>query len=165
MSHKKMRLWLIVLALLMLSSTSVYAYIHNINTSGPDTWINPGYRWNLNSDTAFGESVCIQWSTDGGVNWSRNRCSASGGDAWSCDIPNNLNSQTVKYQFYKDAWDDNCAIGGNEKEWTAQWDFSTGPNAITLQSLSATAAAWPLAGAAVAALGGLGGLALWRRRR
>lgn len=165
MSNKKSLLWFAVLVLLVLSSTSVYAYINNINTAGPDIWLNPGYRWNLNADTAFGQSVCIQWSTDGGVNWDRNRCSALGGDSWQCDIPNNLNSSTVKFQFYKDAWDDNCAIGGNEWEWTAQWTFTTGPTAVTLQSLSATASVLPLAGAAIAALGGLGGLALWRRRR
>ncbi len=164
---RKSKIIFFLTALLILIPTSVaYAYINNINTSGPDQWLDPGYRWNVNADAGSGNSVCIQWSTDGGSNWDRNRCAFNSGDSWSCDIPSNYNSSTIKYQFYKDVWDDNCAVGGNEWEWTSQWDFTTGPTAIQLQSLSARISrSWlPLSfGFGLAAV--IGGTLVYKRKK
>jgi len=134
---KKFTILLAILTTIALSTAHVYAYI-NHNTNEPDIWLNPGYQWNVSSDTIGGQSVCLQWSTDSGANWDRARCQAVGGDAWECQIANNLPGQTVTYQFYKDVWDDDCAVTGNEWEWTFQNDFTTGPTAVSLQTISAT---------------------------
>jgi len=136
MSTKRIVSGFTALTLLVLSIAHVYAYI-NYNTNGPDVWVNPGYRWNVESDTESGQSVCIQWSVDGGTNWDQRRCQAVGGTSWECQTPDNLLSKTVTYQFYKDMWDDDCAIAGNEWEWTSQHNFSTKPTAVSLQSITA----------------------------
>ncbi|HEY90194.1 MAG TPA: hypothetical protein G4N98_10800 [Thermoflexia bacterium] len=150
---------------LMLVGT-VYAYI-NFKTDGPDRWANPGYEWDVSADAGSGNAVCIQWSTNGGSSWDRAECSWVGpaSDAWECVIPNNYSSATVMYQFYKDVDTDNCTVDSDEWEWTDQFSFDTGPNALTLVSFTTTSTLLdviPWLAGAVIALGG--GVLVWRRK-
>mgnify|MGYP006298169001 CR=1 FL=1 len=140
----------------------VHAYI-SFKTDGPDVWLDPGYRWNVNSDTTTGQAVCIQWSTDGGSTWDRAECTwASAPDNWTCEIPSNFANVTVRYEFYKDNDADDCSVGTGESEWTGQYTFNTGPNAITLADLTARATSPALLVGSVLLLGAV---IVWRRKR
>jgi len=166
MARKTIVAFVVSVFLLVVLVGTVYAYI-NFKTDGPDHWTDPGYEWDVSADAGYGNAVCIQWSTNGGLTWERAECTWNGppDDKWLCIIPGNYNNATVIYQFYKDVDSDDCAVSGNEWEWTDQPSFDTGPNAITLTSFTAASALpaaipW-LAGMALA----LGGALAWRRKR
>lgn len=166
MQKKTLGVLSLTCVLVLLATVVVKAYV-NFNTAGPDQWLDPGYRWQVDADAGFNNAVCIQWSTTGGASWDRTECQWVGpeGDDWQCTISSNYPAATVLYQFYKDVDADNCACCGNEWEWTLQYSFNTGPNALTLTTLTATSALPPaLPALAVIALLGLG-LVFWRRWR
>lgn len=162
MRNKILRATLVATILVLGTVGTVFAYI-NFNATGPDEWMDPGYKWNVSADAGSGNAVCIQWSTDDGTSWGRNECTWNGppDDAWECTIPSNYASETIIYQFYKDIDTDDCAINGNEWEWTAQPTFDTGPNAITLTKLTGRTPILTLAAGLMLALGAI---VAWRRK-
>lgn len=147
-------------------------------------WLNPGYRWHVFFNTD-GRKLCMQYSQDGGTNWTQTTCQFVGdnstyedcgddnsgngncrNDHWICGISSNIAStNNIKFQFYQDPG--NCDSDFTDAgEWSSQPTFSTGPNAVSLSSFSARQAAGGLAMAAAAlvGLGGVAAAAVWRRR-
>ncbi len=183
---------LIVVSIVLVFAVTALAATYIFNTTGAKpAWLNPGWRFSVNSDTNSGEAVCIQVhpKTDPG-NYVRQQCSALGGVNWRCDVFTGgvsaaFKGKTVEYQYFIAKYDDANPCLDNNGGWMAYgWtgfgsggtnfnntpgnpDFQTGStNAVTLGSMGAKSSlpVGPLA-AAVMTFGGLGGLALRRRRK
>jgi hypothetical protein len=109
------------------------------NPNGPDHFNNPGYLFNVTLATADAtQQVCLRWSTNAGGSWlGTATCTYSAG-AWACNMPSNINSATITYQFWIGAAGDNCAVTGNETLWTAYHSFATSPTDVRLVSASAS---------------------------
>lgn len=194
---KRSRLWraTIVAGVLVLTVVGIVlaaTFILNYTGAKP-TWLNPGWRFWIDSDTALGEAVCIEVHPQGDAgNYIRTQCAydATGNPPsdWRCDVftggvPAAFQNATVEYQFFIAKYDDVNPCLDDNGGWLAycftgfgsggtgcgntsgNLSFVTGPNAITLSSLTAVStlpAAFPwLAGAALA----LGGVLAWRRKR
>ncbi|GAP63185.1 hypothetical protein ARMA_1608 [Ardenticatena maritima] len=55
---------------------------------------------------------------------------------FTTSVPAAFTNTTVEYQFFIAPWDNNCS--GGESLFTGfNWTFSTGPTAVTLQTLRA----------------------------
>ena len=167
-----------ICALALLMGGVVYASTYFSVHDGP-TWDdgNNIYRTGVCSDTAYGETACTQYTTDGtdlsysGNNpstWNGTKLSCSWADNdttcpdtgqtdayWRCDIPETA-SATIKYRFYvvNQTASGNCSYNGAVYygQGTSQSSFNTGPSAITLRTLTTrTGSALPFAAAAAAA--------------
>lgn len=199
MSKTKWTVFLRVLGasvmLTFLLASSVFSATSISIHDGPNWTDNSGYFFGVCVDTAYGETACLNYTTDGTpltvpsgsppsprpFSWVGTKVACSfvdygttcgtGISYWRCPaspgfIPE-VTSGTVNYAAYvvNEAAAGNC---NTNVEWQfygvrTAGTFNTGPNAVTLGTFSASTSALPLAG--VVLLGGLGGLALWRRRK
>ncbi len=140
----------------------------SFKANGPDRHINPGYGWDVTLATADAtQKVCLRWSTNGGTSWAGSAvCTYNAGTGkWTCNMPANISSATITYQFWIGAAADNCAVTGNETLWSAYNTFATNPTDVQLASLNAahTNGSWLWLITTLAALL-LGGFAVLRRK-
>lgn len=187
---------IVVLAAMMVITTAVvFAWDGQPPTNITPTAPKPGWdgtNWSLSASagTSFGDAVCVEFAVDptGGSsadaqNYTRLE-GVYGGDLgggkhqWNfsftpTSVFKNVTAPAVViYQFFVDEDSDNCqpAGGGKSGSYTDFiWSFNTGPNAVTLTTLSARAASaaatLPLL-AGVIGLAGLGlGVGAYARRR
>lgn len=153
-----------------------------INVHDGPTWddANNVYVTGICSDTAYGEQVCTQYTTDGtalqhdGNNpslWNGTKVGCTFKDNttctsyWQCGIPETANA-TINYQFYvvnQDAGN-NCNYNGNVYygQKTADASFQTGPNAVTLAHAVASSP-WSMPALFAGLLGLIGGVIFWRK--
>ncbi len=162
-------------ALLSVALAAGATYVTNTTPGNTPSWLNPGWNFTATSDTAFGESVCVEVHPQGdGGNYIRTQCGYVSGSAptvlWTCNVftggvPSAFQSKTVEYQFF--VADSGTSCNTNTEAFTGfNWTFTTTSNAVSLSSFAARQSADGLAMAA-AALVGLSGLAVsavWRRR-
>ena len=76
-------------------------------TLTPPAWLNPGWRFAVDSDTAYGEAACSEVHPVGDPgNYIRTQCSYVGGAArWQCDVftagvPAAFQNAEVEYQYF-----------------------------------------------------------------
>jgi len=166
---KTMILFVLIITLALTGTALAATFATRV--SGPE-WLNPGYRFYADSNTAWGESTCVELHPKNPEQgYHRYQCSyysdqGGGTYRWQCNTDTNYPNNTIEYQFFVCDSGTNCQT--NCEAWSGfNWQFNTGPTAITLRALAAAPAlpaALPVAGVIVA-LGGLGGLVAWRRRR
>lgn len=158
---KFLKTFLITLIGLLILASVAYAASYISIYSGPE-WDQPHtvYSSEICTNTAFGETTCVQYTTDGetllygGNNpsfwngtkapcvWLNNdeTCPDTGDtDAcWRCTIPETPNA-TINYRFYvvNQIAGGNCAADGNVYygQGTSPGTFNTGPNALDFTSL------------------------------
>lgn len=183
---KPWKITAVVCAFIMLTAGIVYASTY-INVHDGPTWQDAQnrYRTGVCSDTAFGETVCVQYTTDGtdlsftgnnpsSWNGTKTACAYENSTTcthyWYCDIPETANA-TINYRFYvvNQTAGGNCSYNGDVYygQGTSQSSFTTGPNAVTLFSLNAASplpAALPWLVAAGVALAGMAAVVRRQRR-
>lgn len=135
---------LVMLTLLILTKViSASTFVSNTTPSNKPLWLSPGWRFTAQSDTSFGESVCVEVHPQGNPsNYVRTECSFAGGTGpydWQCDVfsggvSSAFQSTTVEYQFFNDSDANNCSGGYNFTGFN--WTFQTGPTAVNLQTLT-----------------------------
>lgn len=138
----------VMLTLMILTKViSASTFVSNTTPSNRPTWLSPGWRFTAQSDTSFGESVCVEVHPQGNPsNYVRTECSFAGGSGpydWQCDVfsggvSSPFQSSTVEYQFFNDSDANNCGGGYNFTGFN--WTFQTGPTAVNLRTLTAQSA-------------------------
>ncbi len=181
---KLLKTALVVLVFSLVLSGAIYASSYITHNDGP-VWTPPvGYVSGVCSDTAYGETVCLQYTTDGtalnypnnnpsvwnGVKtacgWSNNGAPCTDSNAyWRCTIPQTADA-TINYRFYvvNQTAGSNCAYDGDVyySVGTDSATLLTGPTALNVASLSGKNS---LALALFIGLGAVtGGFIIWRRR-
>jgi hypothetical protein len=123
---------------------------NNLTPDDTPEWLDPGWQFWARANTELGDSVCIEVHPVGdGGNYIRTQCdwdtdAGPEGSNWRCDVftggvPAAFQSATVEYQFFIADTDTSCQ--NNTFDFTGfNWEFETGPTAVTLHSLTATAA-------------------------
>lgn len=134
-----------ITAVVLLSAQLIAASTFVTNTTpgsgGAPAWLDPGWQFFANSDTSFGESVCIEVHPvgDTNANYIRSECvydnTTLGGSNWRCDVftagvPAAFRNTTVEYQLFNDDGANDCSGGYNFTGFN--WTFETGPVAIGL---------------------------------
>ncbi len=185
----KSKSWTILITLCMLTllvAGVVYAATYINQHDGPN-WddANNVYTFGVCSDTAYGETVCTQYTTDGtDLQYTGNNPSTWNGTKaqcvyqndttctyyWLCTLPETANA-TIKYRFYvvNQSANGDCSYNGDVYygQGTNPSSFNTGPNAVTLSSFSASGAMgkgrWIGSFAGVAAVLAAAGIFLKRR--
>lgn len=168
--RKYLAITIIVGFLGLVCATAVLA-VGDILTTSMRTWTNPpgDYVYDVTTNSLTDpETLCLQYRTDKGSGWQwyyEDLCTGGPTD-WVCTIPGPLTAG-YNYQWYIDG-DGNCTDtaggDGNDRDWTPSnpgWQ-PTGPNAVTLSSFTADAAAPALLVGGVLLLGAV---ILWRRKR
>jgi len=144
---------------------TVYAASYVNKVSGPN-WLNPGYQFYADSDTSLGESVCVEiHPTSPDQGYHRHECtydSDQGGGVhrWECNTDTNYANNNIEYQFF--VCDSETSCQTNCEAWTGfNWDFNTGPNAVTFTKLTGRT---PILTLAAGLMFALGAIVAWRRK-
>jgi len=136
----------------MVTAPTVFAATTFGNWTGP-VWLDPGYQFTIEveSMTPPDKMVCLTYTYDTTSDKTACTCNSpdcapdTGIGTWVCQIPDNLPNTTVSWDM--SAYTPNC---GAKKTQGPTGSFGTGPTAVTLTDLSASASSAFSVGAATA---------------